>query len=177
MLQPQVAYYNDSFDLDPRRQQEMRGRPYADAIYKMLFGDISIARDNKVLDKHFAIDVVLRMPNGMPMTGQEKYLSHAYAGYRSLTVEYHQVAATGERGDWFRLPPMFYFVGYFNEAEDGFDPWCLVNWPLLVMASNSELISWRDSANKDGRARASFKYVPFDEIPSSCIIAKSSYEW
>lgn len=174
MLQAQ-SYTNISFNRHPRRQQEIRGRPFADSIYRSIFGDIAIARDNMVLDKQFAIDAVITMSNGMPMTGQEKFLSSAYASFRSITVEYHQVAATGEPGDWFKLPPMFYFVGYFNEGENGFDPWCMVNWPLLVMASNVGLIPWHDSANRDGHARASFKFVAFDDIPASCIIAQSSY--
>ena len=105
------------FNVDPRKIQELRCRPYADTIYRRAFGEtIEIIRDSDlVLDKEFAIDVRIKLANGMNLLGQEKFLSKKYASFASVTVEYYQNQFTKERGDWFRLGVQLYFVGYEND--------------------------------------------------------------
>lgn len=162
-----------------RFNQEKIGRPIADAIYKQLLGtDLDIRRyehDNGfILDQVFAIDVRLKlMPSGLILLGQEKFLSYEYSKFESLTVEYHQNQFTEEPGDWFRLAAQFYFCGYLTENNKGFDPWVMANWPMIIWATHSGIIAWHDNVNKDGRARASFRYTKMRDIPSSCIIASS----
>ena len=153
----------NSFDNDPRRKQEIYGRSIADVIYRNIWGDIDISRNDDahkaVLDREFAIDVTIKMPNGMVLNGQEKFLSHKYLSYLSLTVEYMQNASTEEQGDWFKLAPQFYTCAYFNETGSDFDKYVIVDWAQMVLGSNTGLINWRYNKNKDGHARASFKYV------------------
>lgn len=161
-----------AFERNPRRQQEIRLRPFADSLYREVFGsDIEIARFDRevILDKQFAIDVQLRLTTGMILLGQEKFLSAVYARYNSLTVEYMQNEL--ERGDWFKLASQFYFTGY--ETPGGFYPWIVVNWPALVLATHEGKIEWRDNANKDGHAQASFRYVDINGLPACCVIARS----
>lgn len=167
-----------NFERNPRRLQELKMRPIADKIYRLTLGDeIEIKRvereDAYLLDKEFGIDVTITMYSGMVLTGQEKFLSHNYAKYRSVTIEYMQNPITGERGDWFKLAPMFYFVGYMTESGGGFYPWVLVNWPAIVLATGKGKVIWLENANKDGHARASFRYTIMDKIPSDCIIASN----
>ena len=167
-----------SFESDPRRRQELRMRPVANRIYQNLFGEsVGIDRAERdtsaILDIEFAIDVKLSLPNGMILTGQEKFLSHRYASFRSVTVEYFQNWRTEEHGDWFRLASQFYFVGYATKNEGTFDPWILLDWPRLVLLTNQKGIKWHDNRNRDGRARASFRYCIMDQIPRECIIAAS----
>lgn len=155
-----------------RFKQELIGRPIADDIYRNTFGtDIDIIRDVAVLDKEFGVDAVLIVGNGLRLLGQEKFLSHAYARYRSLTVEYYQNWRTKEKGDWFKLACQFYFTGYLTEKEDDFDPWVLANWPAIVLATIQGRVNWQDNRNKDGSARASFRYTIMDDLPKDCIIA------
>lgn len=170
----------NSFNSNPRRIQELAGRTPAEAIYRSVFGpDIQVERfddtasEKHLLDREHAIDARLRLPSGMMLTLQEKFLSNAFARFASLTVEYEQNQHTHEPGDWYKLASQLYFTGYLSENNSRFVSWALVNWAQLVIASEAGLIEWRMNANKDGRARASFKYVRFDEIPESCVIARS----
>lgn len=169
----------NDFNNDPRRQQELRMRPIADNVYRSVFGhQIEIARherkENLILDVEFAIDVNIRFPSQMLLLGQEKFLSHYYAKYGSLTIEYEQNQFTGEPGDWFKIGVQFYFVGYCNKDGSGFDPWILVNWPSVVLATHQNQIKWYENKNKDGSARASFRYCYMDNIPAYCVIASSN---
>ena len=167
-----------NFERDPRRKQEVAGRPIADAIYYNVFGDdIQIVRmereEQKVLDIEFAIDAKIVLPTGHILLGQEKFLSQSYAKYRSVTVEYEQNQFTGEPGDWFKLAPQFYFVGYFTKDGLCFDPWIILNWPNTVLATLQEQVYWQDNANRDGRARASFRFCTMEAFPRQCVIASS----
>ena len=169
---------NTSFEGDRRRRQEIRMRPVADKIYRDAFGgDIEITRfeqdDNYLLDKEFATDVKIRMPNGMILLGQEKFLSRYYAWYQSVTVEYEQNQFTGEEGDWFKLGVQFYFVGYCTENESGFAPWIMLNWPSVVLLTNDSKIIWRQNKNNDGRAKASFRYYSMAAFPHEAVISSS----
>jgi len=78
---------------------------------------------------------------------------------------------TGEPGDWFKLAPQFYFVGYGTRNWDDFDPWMLFNWPAVVLATHDGDLLWQLNQNKDGRARASFKHSKMRDAPPRCIIA------
>lgn len=164
---------DSKFENDPRRKQEIRLRPYADDIYKFVFGpDIDILRFDKdvILDKRFAIDVQIRLRSRQILLGQEKFLSTIYSKFNSLTVEYMQ--NTNEQGDWFKLASQFYFVGY--EAPSGFYPWVITDWLAIVLATHKGDIDWQYNDNKDGHAQASFKYININELPLNCVIARSS---
>ena len=167
-----------NFDNDPRRKQELLMRPAIDRIYYSIFGDgITITRyereENKILDISFAIDVRITMPNDMIITGQEKSLSHKYSSFGTVTVEYMQDWQNEVSGDWFKLAPQFYFVGYCNKDNNGFMPWVLLNWLEVILSSNNNKIAWIDQQNKDGRAKASFKYTKMKSLPDNCLIACS----
>jgi hypothetical protein len=167
---------NEEFERDPRRQQELRCRPYADEVYRKLFGkDIDIKRfeceDNYLLDKTFAMDVQITLTSGMILTGQEKFLSQKYASYETVTIEDLQNPATGEHGDWFKMAVQFYFTGYENCK--GFNPWILLNWPAVALATERNKVIWYSNRNKDGHARASFKCAKMKSFPADCIIGKS----
>jgi hypothetical protein len=154
--------------------QEYRNRPYADELYTQVFNSSAIDRfaegDNRhSLDVHHGIDVTVGLPNGAVITGQEKFLSHQYATFETLTVEYYQNQHTNERGDWFKLACQFYFVGYENHNNTGFCKVIIVNW-LSLMTDSSIAHKWRHNANKDGRARATFTFISFNDIPAKHII-------
>lgn len=166
----------DSFDKDPRRQQELKGRPIADAIYQSVFGkDIHITRyeheDDYILDSKFAIDVELEFASGLIITGQEKFLSPQYANFNSITVEYMNNPT--ELGNWFSLAAQFYMVGYFTKDYKGFSPWIIANWASIVWHTHLGNINWHDNENKDGHAQATFRHCDMRALPQECIIASS----
>lgn len=163
-----------TFDADPRKQQEARLRGAIDRIYKWFFGDVKIKRfdktDDYLLDQKFAIDVRITLLNGMVFTCQEKALSASMAKYESITVEYFQNYRTGEYGDWFKLSPQFYFVGYEDAKNRGhFCKYILIDWTRLQFHTLHDRVPWQQRKNKDGVARASFKFVRFGEIPQDAI--------
>ena len=164
-----------SFENNSRRKQELAMRPAADTLYRGVFGgQVEIERfeatQNFVLDREHAIDVRLRVPSGLILLGQEKFLSHVYAKFASVTVEYLQNSATGEHGDWFKLAPQFYFVGYMTEDAGAFKPWILLDWSRVVLATHEGRVKWIDNKNKDGHARASFRYCAMRSFPKECVI-------
>jgi len=169
----------NDFDNNWRRKQELKGRPIADGIYKMIFGeDIIIERferpDNKILDKEFAIDVKVKFTeSGLILLGQEKFLSNKYIGYESITVEEYQDQSTKEEGDWFKIGVQFYFVSYFNEDYTDFGLWIMIDWTKAVILTAQNKINWYSNKNQDGSARASFRYTYMKQIPSEAIIANS----
>jgi hypothetical protein len=156
-----------------RFNQEVIGGPIADRIYHSVFGSAAtIERTHgNQLDKEFSIDGIIRSSDFMPVTFQEKFLSFEYSSFRSLTVEYMQDHQNNEQGNWFHLACQLYFVGYLTESETAFNPWVLVDVVKLNLATIKKEIVWKTNVNKDGRARASFRYVIMDSIPGYCIIA------
>lgn len=169
---------NDTFEKNPRRIQELAGRPIADKIYKDIFGqDTIIDRteqpDSFTLDKYFAIDVKLTLATKQILLGQEKFLSQKEAKYRTITVEYYQNPIDKEPGDWFKLASQFYFVGYFNINKTGFDPWVLADWLQIVLNTYQSNIFWLDQDNKWSNAKASFRHTKMENLPKSCIISCS----
>ena len=167
-----------AFENDWRYKQSLLGRPIADKLYRQTFGPkIAIERtdryEQKVLDIQFAIDLQITFPCGFILLGQEKFLSAEQAKYKTLTVEFMQDPKTGEGGDWFKLAAQFYFCGYFTRDQKDFDPWVLVNWPAVVLATHTGQIKWGERQNMDGRARASFRFCYIHALPVACIIASS----
>ena len=163
---------NERFEQDPRRQQELRARPLIDQIYRNRFGnDIEIERDKHLLlDKEHGIDAIITFPNGMIITGQEKALSHQFASFNSLTVEYENDPLTHEQGDWFNLKCQFYFCGYLNREQTTFTKYIIVDWLQMVLATQNNILHWNDNRNQDGHARASFRWVSMYDIPQYCTI-------
>lgn len=162
------------FEHNPRRLQELKGRPLADAIYQSVFGkNIHLTRyehtEDFVLDSKFAIDVELEFPTGLILTGQEKFLSPQYAKYNSITIEYMQNES--QLGNWFNLAAQFYMVGYFTNDFKEFNPWIIANWASIVWQTLLGKIDWHNNQNKDGHAQASFKYCDMRALPRECVIA------
>ena len=154
-------------------------RPVADKLYFEAFPGLTrierIEREEqKVLDIEHAIDVILHFENGMILTGQEKFLSYKYRRFNSLTVEYENDPILHIKGDWFHCAAQWYFCGYINEDETGFEPWVIVWWPQIVMGTLRGQIHWRHNWNKEDGASASFRYVTMTQLPEWTLY---DYSW
>lgn len=169
------------FERDPRRKQELSHRHIANRIYRMIWGDeITIIRQGNegwptewdVLDSSFGIDVIVQFPDGLRLTGQEKFLSHKHRSWRTITVAYKN-QNTGFPLSWFKLACQFYLVGYINSVGNGFDPWIIVDWPRAVVATHEERIKWELQGQNDPSYEATFLYTKMDALPRDCIIASN----
>jgi len=118
-------------------------------------------------DRYLGIDVIFTFSSGQEATLQEKFLSWHES---TVTVEFMQDPKTGEQGDWFKLKADYYFVGYDRLEANNFQEWMLLNWPLVRQMTNQGLIPWQVQQNKRDGARANFKFVHFDQVPSRCIV-------
>lgn len=161
-----------------------RMRPIADALYRTLMPSITnIKRFDKdkerfILDREFAIDIQFTLVNGMKMTGQEKFREfdewreqHGMSQRSDVTVELYNDPILKVKGDWFNLASQFYFDGFVSKDETCFDRWVLLDWLQVILETVEGEIIWGIGGQSDGRAKASFKYTPFDHLPAKCLIA------
>ena len=121
-------------------------------------------------DSKLGIDVFLRLLTGFECTLQEKFL---FTGWNTVTVEYYQNRLTKEPGDWFKLNVSYYFVGYDPTQCLQFHPWVLLDWTGVQRATAQGRITWRLKPCSEDNARASFKYVKMDELPTDVCVASS----
>lgn len=156
-------------------------QPVANSVYRQIWerrgcallpGDevVPCAKDSRKAqyDVEAGIDVVLRFNNGAVGTMQEKFLTTTF---RTLTVEHMQDWSKGIQGDWFKMRCQYYFVGYYNSADPSvFTDWVLVRWPDVQLYPR---VRWQERRNGRDGARASLRYVPFEEIPAACIVGAS----
>src|SRR5262245_13088356 len=76
-----------------------------------------------ILDRNFAIDSLLRMPDGSFFTLQEKYRTHEHLqNFGDFTHEFMNGYGTKrqEPGEWFHLGAQLYFYGWANEEKTDF---------------------------------------------------------
>lgn len=156
--------------------------PAANSLYRQVFtemgspllpedADITCTMEefDSGYDHALGIDVFLRFACGMTATLQEKFLSYKYS---TVTVEYMQNPSTGEQGDWFNLKAQYYFVGYDRDGSKTFQDWILLDWPAVMRCTQQGRILWSENRNKQDGARASFRYVHFDNVPAECVVAR-----
>jgi len=171
-----------AFERDPRRKQDIRLQPFWDEIYHKTWGEnILVARrqdwpiELEILDTQFGIDVIIELPTGHKLLGQEKSLSEDCASFRTITVAYKNVH-TGRKLSWFHLASQFYSCGYEKTESGltiGFDPWVIASWPMLVHHTALGNINWGDREQNDAKYTAIFKYTNMDNLPEDCIIASN----
>ncbi len=118
-------------------------------------------------DRYLGIDVIFTFANEQESTLQEKFLTYHTP---TVTVEYMQNPLTGEQGDWFKMKPDYYFVGYDRVQKNNFQEWILLNWPLTRQMTNQGEIPWDINSNKRDGARANFKHVHFSLLPPECVV-------
>jgi len=151
--------------------------PLADNIYRKKWGVISIERTKRcdgrvsILDKKFCIDVILTLPNGAILTGQEKFRSYpAFKKYSGeATIEYYQDPDIFERGEFFHLASQFYFYGFSNEKEAGFLKYYCLDVARITLALAFKKIPYRVFQNHK-HSRASFIAFSYKDIPGDCIL-------
>ena len=174
----------NNFGNNWRKKQELKGRPYADSIYRTYLNAINIERfeeedengEAHPLDANFAIDVELLLESGQKLMGQEKFLSHKFASYNTVTEEYMQDWQEAVVGDWFKLCCQFYFIAYFNEVGDGFCKWVILDMLQLVIATNRGEVVWTEKPNKKDGAKASLVAANVAKLPEDCILYQSGFK-
>lgn len=112
--------FDEDYELSLRRQVD------ADLIYKTVFPVERIERfakdsERHILDREFAVDVVIHTKCGIIFTVQEKFRRFWYykQGFRDFTLEYVS-NNRGVEGEFFRLCTDLYCYGWENENETDF---------------------------------------------------------
>jgi hypothetical protein len=161
-------------------QHSLKMRPACDRVISHVF-DVpadTIERFGKdhplaILDRNFAIDMRIQLPNGSHLTGQEKTLRFREYKYRTFTLEFYQNRYTREPGEFFHIASQFYLHGYADESGEHFIEWKIINiLPLMAWLKNNTL-EWFASRLRDvGESRAAFFYYPYDDIPKEYYFAE-----
>lgn len=125
------------------------------------------------------IDVILRTVSGARMTLQEKFLT-----FTESTATFEERKTSGAEGAWYYCTAQYYFVGYTRQYWNNrqrhlyakpvidFQDWLLLDFPAMRRADAAGRVRWKNNHNEhDGRS-ATFRYVPFDSVPHSCIVAR-----
>lgn len=163
-----------SFRKTSEYQQMKSMLPACDEIYKSVFGAIGIKRtQDSALDMDLGIDVILTLPSGSILTGQEKALSHQFEHHNTFTMEFYQNRDTKEKGEFFKIASQFYLSGYINEQQNAFTSWHIINLCNLIRWLGEYPTSQYEKVSKPSTGYASFLAIPYKNIPIDCIIAKS----
>ena len=123
------------------------------------------------------IDVILTTPRETRMTLQEKYLT-----YWKSTVTFEERKTSGAPGAWYYCTAQYYFVGYTRLYWDyrtrklspdpiiDFQDYILLDLAALHRADEAGVVDWEFNENVRDNRRASFRFLSFDKVPSSCVI-------
>lgn len=159
---------------------------HIDNIYMNLFKGIkSIDRsfaesENNIqllLDKELGIDTVLRFDDGTFLTFQEKSRLNYYITYDDFTFEYYNDPITKEEGEWFKLASQYYFYGFANKNNDGYEKVYILNVPAFRLFLKNDIgietLKYKYLMQNKPPAKANFFAIPFNIIPDKCFLYKS----
>lgn len=118
-------------------QFQQRMKPAAARIYESVFHGCVIRdlrgkeKDAHILDKEFAVDMLLYLSCGQWLSIQEKYRRHDAMKFMDFTQEYMNADGTvyESPGEWFKLGAQLYFYGWANEEETEFEKWVILDIP------------------------------------------------
>lgn len=118
------------------------------------------------------IDVILQYKNGHRATMQEKYLEYHTS---TATFTEHQKYKPGA---WYTSTAQYWWIGYALDYWKGkslaFRDWMLIDFPGLHRLDAKDSLPWHYTNNeKPGYEGISFRWIYFDEVPSSVIVARA----
>jgi len=162
---------------DERLQMSRDLSPAANEIYKSIFKrlDKPLAEGESTVlctkdeaqaryDYKEGIDCILHFLDGTRGTLQEKFLEYSQS---TVTIEEHKV--NGLPGAWYYCTAQYYFVGYATDYWKSksltFRDYMLLNFANLKLAK----VDWKF---RYPTGYPSFRYIPFDEVPNSAVIAR-----
>lgn len=168
------------------KQFEEQMSPYIDNIYKQLFKglkEINRSCSNKkndiqmFMDKELGIDTTLKFQDGTFLTFQEKTRLNNYLSFNDFTFEYYNDPSTGEQGEWFKLASQYYFYGFANKENKGYEKFYILNVPefRLFLKNDVGIEELERKYLKQNKppAKANFFFIPFKIIPDKCILYES----
>jgi hypothetical protein len=156
-------------------------KPYAHdtilGLFRPKYGEMAIQPSLPFLDKECGIDITLQCKTtGASFTVQEKYRKHSALQYNDFTQEYMNGDQDGkpQQGEWFHLYANYYFYGWSNPTEDGFEKWFLMDiqhYKFIVMQNRGlDKIGKLNKNEKHGKA--TFYSIPLSFLEPA-MIAKS----
>lgn len=144
-----------------------------------------------VLDKEFAIDSLLVIPQGYWFSLQEKYRQNKYLvnprlqispPYPDFTQEFRNAVGTPHesQGEWFKLAAQLYFYGWSNRDETDFERWVILDvakYKLIVQEAGGfdGLPHWESTTTigrlliNTGRNCANFYAIPICRLKEAIV--------
>jgi hypothetical protein len=160
-------------------QHSLKMRPACDRIIEHVFHvpperieRFGPGHPLSILDRNFAIDMRIQLPNGSHLTGQEKALTFPCYKFRTFTMEFYQNRHTREPGEFFHIASQFYLHGYADQSGEHFIEWKIINiLPFMAWLKNNTLEWFASKIRDDRESRAAFFYFPYDDIPQEFYFA------
>lgn len=125
-----------------------------------------------ILDQEFAIDLKVKLKNGMNLSGQEKALSYKFYSFRTFTIEFWQNRYTEEPGEWFKIACQFYLHGYSDETGKEFAGWYILKmFDFMNWIKQKSIYKLKNKLKPASGSRAAFLPIKYDKIPDYIIYA------
>lgn len=171
------------FAQTPRAQHERRARPAVERVIREAFASqaLTVSLINwtdastdlgLAMERMFGIDGAIYFADGQRLTFQAKALQAHYASFGTITVEHYNNPLTGKKGDWFNCIAEVYVCGYVSGDYRTMQPWAVVNYPALKVASLQGRVRWSGNDNHKTSALASFKHTRIADLPPDVVIAR-----
>ncbi len=130
-----------------------------------------------VEDRKFGMDCRVRMPCGMAITVQEKFLDSKHRAHNTVTWEYYDDAENEIEGDWFNCRADMVVCGWlrenWKERLDGqkIECWLVMRRVDVVLATDSGEMAWEPPrGNTNSGAGANFRHINRNKIPDRIIL-------
>ena len=145
-------------------------------LFEEKFGPCAMQASVFELDKYAGIDLIVSSKQtDINFTYQEKYRKHSALIYKDFTQEIYNAYGTEhqEKGEFFHLFSDYYFYGWANETETGFEHWFLMNirhYKTLIHDAGG--ISKLNGARQQQNAafgKAMFYSIPLNSIKPAII--------
>lgn len=121
------------------------------------------------------IDCLLYFKDGTKATMQEKYLD-----YWMSTATFEETKTNGDPGVWYYCTAQYYFVGYARKYKKhnvrAFQDWIYIDYPGIHRLDKTTDLNWRFNTNKNDGRGARFRYLYFDDVPESVVIARAGID-
>lgn len=139
-------------------------------VWPLLPGDrtihVPIESHMAMLDKDHGIDLILTTTQNTQISIQEKILT-----WKETTATFENIKTSGKLGAHYYCIAQYYMVAYYRNGI--IDKWVILNVAKLRELELSNQIKYNERRNKKDGIETSFYYIHFNDIPESCIFAKS----
>lgn len=152
--------------------------PVLNELYRSIFPTLQSGDEILTVDKQDTkarydfqegIDLILTTSDGLRLTVQEKLLTQSFR-----TVTFEERKGSGAPGGWYYGTSQLYMVAYNIFYPDSIEvqSWMLMDFAALKVADITQTLPWKHRNNKNDGRTEDFRYLNFQDVPESCIVAQ-----